>query len=98
MLTALEGAGHAYKIVAPVMTSGWAFLGESDKLTPVSVQRNWTLKPSPEALLVTMTGASGETCTLIAWKGGVTHRQVIVLDDQGLGVVTFKSPIRRGDV
>lgn len=42
LLANLTGNGFAYVIVAPVLTGGWALLGELTKLTPVSVQRNFS--------------------------------------------------------
>ena len=88
-LTVLKGAGHVYKLVAPVMPSGWAFLGETDKLTPVSVQRNWTMTTSALALEVGVRGAPGEQCLLSAWKGGLIYRKAVVIDARGHGMVRF---------
>ena len=97
VLTVLKGAGHVYKLVAPVMSSGWAFLGETDKLTPVSVQRNWTMAASASALEVSLMGGPGEECRLAAWRGGVIYHEVVVLDMRGHGMVRFLGRQREDD-
>ena len=48
-LASMEGWGHAYKIVAPVLGNGWAFLGETSKLVPVSVQRRFSLDTAADS-------------------------------------------------
>jgi len=95
-LTTVAGSDHLnpldfqYKLVAPVMPSsrGWAMLGEPDKLTPVSEQRQWGFDFA-EGFLLRMVGAVGETVTVAAWKDGNVHTQTTVIGDNGEGAIGF---------
>jgi hypothetical protein len=86
------------------MSGGWAFLGETSKLAPVSVQRQYAFsftvgkqgagtegRAVTAALILTvhMQGAPGEVCHLSAWKAGTLHTQQVVLDGNGLGSAIF---------
>jgi hypothetical protein len=89
-LVTMEGDGHAYWILAPVMPGGWSFFGETSKLTPVSVQREFSFSFSQGgSLTVRMRGAAGETCTMSAWKAGQLFAQTTVIDATGSGEVSF---------
>ena len=80
-----------YKLVAPVMPGlgGWALLGEPDKLTPVSEQRQWSLDFAEGLLLVRLIGVEGETVRVAAWKDGNVHTQTKVIGGNGEGAVSF---------
>ena len=92
-LTVLEGNGHAYRLVAPVMAGGWAVLGEVGKLTPVSVQRRWAFSEQAidgaSGLSVTMHGAPAEVCLVAAWLAGTVYTRSVVMDPAGTGTAIF---------
>ena len=89
-LTTLEGDGHAYVLVAPVLASGWAFLGEPDKLTPVSAQRAFTLSVAAAGgVSVRMVGAPGEKCALAAWRAGKVYDVSVTVGADGSGTAIF---------
>ena len=104
-LAVLEGDGHAYRLVAPVMASGWAVLGELGKLTPVSVQRRWSFSEQAgggvAGLSIIMHGAPGEICSVAAWRAGTVHTHSVVMDAAGIGATVFTvtvSPLLNVDV
>ena len=79
-----------YKLVAPMIptSGGWALLGEPDKLTPVSEQRQWSFDLA-EGFLLKVEGAVGENVTVAAWKGGQVHTHSTVIGDNGEGAIIF---------
>lgn len=94
-LATLSGDGHSYWIVAPMHSSGWALLGEPTKLTPVSVQRAFSLQFTGNGgLAVSMAGAPNETCTVMAWKASTVHTRQVTIGPDGFGIATFESPVR----
>jgi hypothetical protein len=92
--TPLEPLDHRYVHVSPIVPGGWALLGETGKLTPVSVQREFAISvavpasPAPR-LVVALRGAAGESVTVTAWRAGAVHTQTAALDAEGQGTVTF---------
>jgi hypothetical protein len=90
----VNGAVHrfSYKLVAPVLSggSGWALLGEVNKLTPVSVQRMWRVAPSSHRIAVALEGVAGERVTVAAWQAGVVHTQEATVQPNGKVTITFE--------
>jgi hypothetical protein len=87
------GGDHTYTLVAPVLAGGWAFLGEAKKLTPVSVQRNFSFgfgKAGAE-MAVTMSGVAGEACEVSAFAGGHVVTALATIGQNGVGTATFGS-------
>ena len=86
--------GHAfsYKLVAPVLPGGWALLGETGKMTPVSEQRNWDFDLGDvDSLIVRVSDcAKLETMTIAVWKGGHVYTKGSQIDNQGNGVFVFR--------
>lgn len=82
----------SYKLIAPVMpfSGGWALLGEVDKLTPVSEQRQWDFDFA-EGFLLRISGVVGESVTVAAWKGGSVYTKSIQIGDNGEGAIVFES-------
>ena len=90
-LATLEGEGHMYLLVAPVLAGGWAFLGETNKLTPVSAQRAFSFDlTSKGGLSVRMSGASGEKCVLAAWREGSVRVVDVTIETNGVGTIVFE--------
>lgn len=89
-LATMQGDGHAFWIVSPVMDGGWAFLGETNKLTPVSVQRLFTFATGASGTLtVHMAGSVGEQCRVSAWKDGTVHTTSASIGNDGSATVSF---------
>ena len=65
-------------------------LGEVDKLTPVSEQRQWDFDFA-EGFLLRISGVVGESVTVAAWKGGSVYTKSIQIGDNGEGAIVFES-------
>ena len=106
----VEGMDFAYKLVAPVLaeTGGWAVLGEPNKLTPVSEQRNWQFEAggigldkaaaaasasSSLTVKITNRDAVGETVMVAAWKDGKVYEMTAQIDGNGEGVFVFHANV-----
>lgn len=81
-----------YVILAPVLSNGMVLLGETAKYVPVADRRIGKVRVRPDALLVDLAGAAGETVVLRAWDARAAAFLAdasVTLDAAGTGVATL---------
>ena len=62
---------YNYKVVSPILHGGWAFLGEVNKLVPISLERHFNISVAANnASLEVEFCCAGDTVVLQAWKDG----------------------------
>jgi hypothetical protein len=80
-----------YHTLAPVFESGWVFLGEAQKLVPISRQRVSSIMPSDaDGIVVHLVGMPGENVEVGAYHSTQGSRYAVCsLDADGLA--TYKA-------
>lgn len=81
-----------YHVVAPVLSNGWAVLGETAKFVPMSEQRVRSVVVKERGVVLHVVGMPGETVTVSALEpGGITPSQhSAVIDADGKAVISMK--------
>ena len=81
-----------YHVVAPVLSNGWAVLGETAKFVPMSEQRVRSVVVKEHGVVLHVVGMPGETVTVSALEpGGTTPSQhSAVIDADGKAVISMK--------
>lgn len=75
--------GHTYVVVVPLLSNGWALLGDVDKYVPLARKRVKSASVEGSGLRVTVAGVAGETVTICALRcplgcpAGTTHVQLV---------------------